>query len=63
MVPTEFGKFEPQAIRSAPNVAISLPKNVSGVALPQDFGVTLSGEIFRNTCRYLASAMNSSACL
>ena len=45
--PSELGKFEPQAMREAPNVSITLPKNVCGVALPQLFGVTLIGVIFR----------------
>jgi len=46
-VPTELGKFEPQAMREAPNVSTTLPKNVSAVPLPQLLGVTLTGVIFR----------------
>jgi hypothetical protein len=47
MVPTELGKFDPHAMRSAPKAAMNLPKNVSGAPLPQPpVGVTLIGVIF-----------------
>ena len=46
-VPTEFGKFDSQAMRDAPNVSMTLPKNVSGAALPQLLGVTLMGVTLR----------------
>src|SRR5258708_35324417 len=60
-VPTEFGKFEPQAMRDAPNAPMTLSKNVSGVALPQLSGLTLIGVIFTNTCLYFAICRNCSA--
>src|SRR5215471_16339617 len=47
--PTVAGKFDPQAMRAAPNVLITVPKNDSGVALPQSFGSTLTGVTLRNT--------------
>ena len=40
-------KFEAQAMRDAPNVSMTLPKNVSGAPLPQLLGVTLIGVTLR----------------
>src|SRR5258708_14197755 len=60
-VPTEFGKFEPQAIRDAPNAPMTLAKNVSGVALPQLSVLTLIRVIFTTTRVAFAPPTNCSA--
>src|SRR5215471_8122128 len=47
--PAVAGKFEPQAMRAAPNALTTAPKKVSDVALPQSGRSTLTGVTLRNT--------------
>jgi len=55
------GKFEPHAIRSAPNADTTFGKNVPGVAAPWRARSMMIGVYLRNTLRCAASLKSTSA--